>query len=107
MSESLDNGHELELRDATGRSLGVFVSNRVVQELTAERDRLRAELERVRQETQALAERVAKQDEKLAAFTAALQEYITFTPEELADLEKNGESLTEFIERMEREFGTP
>ena len=50
MADELDHTWRLELRDETGRLLGVFTANQVVEGLTAERDKLRKEVARLHAE---------------------------------------------------------
>ena len=109
MSIPLDRGHHLELRDAAGQVIGVFLVDRAVEELRAECDRLRAEvlelqktLKRTRQESKEQADQLAAREEKIAALISILNEYLGFTPAELADLDRNGITLSEIITQIEK-----
>jgi hypothetical protein len=91
----------VELRDASGRSLGFFQSEVTVREVTTERDRLREELTATRAELVALAAERDRLREELAAAQRERDEYLRWayaltpkdppiTPEELAEGQKNG-----------------
>ncbi len=112
------NGLEMgqELRDSQGRPVGVFLPADAAAGWTAEHDRLRREVERLRAETHDLkaaldaareevkdkAEVVAERDACLKSLHLLLRKDFTFTPEEIADMEKTGGPIDDIIEEMER-----
>jgi chromosome segregation ATPase len=119
MSDQISLSQQLELRDASGRTVGVYHAARVVEELTAERDRWRQEVSHLRaellslqraldgarreaEESAALAAGRVRQIEQLEGLLNLLNTYLGFTPEELADLEQNGVSLAQAIDDIER-----
>jgi hypothetical protein len=116
MSDQLSLSQQLELRDASGRTVGVYHAARVVEELTAERDRLQEEVSHLRGELLSLqrlldgARRGAEENAALAAGRARrisqleelLNTYLGFTAEEIADLEQNGVPLAQVIDEIER-----
>jgi len=114
MSDSLHETQSLELRDAAGRVLGSFVAGRALAEVAAERDRLRADVERLKAELQEARQALetarreaarieAERIESRKAIAELLKEPPTFTEEERADLERNGRPLEGLIEELERE----
>jgi hypothetical protein len=113
MSDALHETQSLELRDASGRVLGSFVAGRAVAEVTAERDQLRAEVERLKTELEAARREVAdktaieaERNQYRKALSDLLKEDLSFTDEELLDLEQNGMTLEEVIEELERKNPT-
>ena len=91
MSNIIDfsNG-AVEMRDGQGRTVRVVLA----EALTAENERLRAEVAR-------LQTAVAERDQRIESLHAILEEVAGFRPEELADLVKNGASLDQVIEELE------
>lgn len=95
MSEIIDFGSgAVEMRDGQGRTVRVVLADKVVEALTAENERLKVENAR-------LQSAVAERDQKIQSLYALLEEVAGFSPEELADLEKNGVSLDSVIEELE------
>lgn len=95
MSNIIDfSSGAVEVRDGEGRTVRVVLADKIVEGLAAENERLRAEMLRLQG---ALAER----DQKIQSLYALLEEVAGFSPEELADLEKNGASLDQVIEELE------
>jgi uncharacterized coiled-coil DUF342 family protein len=113
MSEITENGERLELRDAKGRTVGYLFVRQLVEELTAERDRLREEVRRLRDQlgqaeaealrlTQEQAKLTAERDRHLKALHELTYQEFHFTPEEIADMDRNGVELRAIIEELER-----
>ena len=90
MANTIDLGSGLELRDASDRTVGVLTPPGTIRELEAERDRLRAEVVGLQ----------AERDEYRRALFALTRKEVTFTPEELSDLEADGVSLREIIDQL-------
>ncbi len=102
MSNAVGFGQGLELRDASGRTLGVFLPDAVIKELIAERDALRKQ--------------VAEQQEKLATLKAERDSYRQtvyalwpkdvplLTEEELDEMKRNGIPFRQIIEEIELFF---
>ncbi|HWG42112.1 MAG TPA: hypothetical protein VN688_04950 [Gemmataceae bacterium] len=100
MSQLIDPTQGLELRNATsGTVLGSFISRDELQELIAERDRLRHQLAALQVE----------RDTYLTALYAFMRKEVTISEEELRDLQTNGIPLRETIDEIERivAAGTP
>lgn len=81
----------LELRDATGHTVGFLVPSLANPDLATECDRLRAELAQVRTE----------RDECREALHALIQEHPFFAPQRLMELAKNGLTLRQIIDQIE------
>lgn len=113
MSNQANAGQRLELRDPSGRTLGYYVPadefelsfgntaehsqeaeaaakrwEQVCKELTAERDRLRAEVAQIRTE----------RDQYLRSLYALIPSKFTFDQQELVALEQNGLTLDQILE---------
>jgi prefoldin subunit 5 len=95
MSNIIDfsNG-AVEMRDGQGRTVRVVLADKVADALTAEIERLKAEMARLQNV-------VAERDQTIHSLHALLEEVAGFRPEELEDLEKNGASLDRVIEELE------
>ena len=94
MSLPFDHNGGLKLCDEQGRTLGVVLATQAFQTLTAENERLKADMA-------GLQTVVAEREDKIRELYALLEEVAGFRPEELADLEKNGASLDGVIEELE------
>lgn len=92
MSQLIDPTQGLELRSGSGAVLGSFISRQELQELIAECDRLRKQLATLQ----------AERDTYLTALYALMRKEVTISPEELADLEKNGVPIEQTMEELER-----
>ena len=113
MSELSNLVQGVELQDAAGRSLGLFRPQQVVQELAAERDRLRQELAALEAKFAAITgerDRLQKElsgvsrerDQYLHSLQLLMRQDFTFTPEEIAALDREGIPLAQAIEEIER-----
>ncbi len=91
MSIPLNPNQILELRDASGQIVGFFTPEKAWKDLLAERDQLREELEKVKEE----------RDNFRISVEALMQKKITFTAEELEDLQKNGLSFEQVMEEIQ------
>jgi predicted RNase H-like nuclease (RuvC/YqgF family) len=87
------------------------LATKVLQELTAERDQLRQEADRLRAEAAELrrALEAAQQEVRDKAAIVAerdlyLRELEAFWREKIADMDKNGVDLGEFITELERDL---
>jgi predicted nuclease with TOPRIM domain len=94
MSVPFDLNGGLKLCEEQGRTVGVFVADQTFQKLTAENERLKAEMAR-------LQTTVAERENRIESLYVLLEEVAGFRPEELADLEKNGASLDGVIEELD------
>jgi hypothetical protein len=116
MSESIDLNGGLELRDRQGRTVGVVLPSAEAAELTAERDRLRQEVERLRAEALEMkraldaAREELKDKAEIARYSElyrkALQviyakEAPPITAEDIAEADKHGMTLDQFIHELE------
>lgn len=94
------------------------LAKKVVQELTAERDRLREEVNRLRAEAAELrgalevAQRevrdkaaiVVERDCYLEALHGLLAKDVLITPEDIAEMDKNGVDIADIIAEIEADF---
>lgn len=105
MSDHVNGENRQELRDSSGRALGTFVPSPVFQELAAERDGFRAEVEQLRQRLAAeQAKRVAAEEERDGYLKALMLEVPPLTAEEVADMDRNGVELGQIIAELEEEW---
>jgi hypothetical protein len=116
MSNQVNPGQRLELRDASGRVLGYYVPasefelrfgnaaehspqakaeqkpwEQICKELTEERDRLRVEVAEIRTE----------RDQYLRSLYALIPSRFNFDEQELAALEQNGLTLDQILEDIQ------
>src|SRR5437879_3800519 len=91
MSIPIKLDQEVELRDSAGKTVAYVVPASLLKELREELDRLRKELENV----------CTKRDEYRDGLICMMKDYITFTPEELADAEKNGLSFDQLMAEIQ------
>ncbi len=89
MALPIDPGLRVELRDASGETLRVFISREAVAELTAERDRLRQESRKLQEELALLCEvnkaLAQERDQYVRSLRALTEDYFGVTEENLAD----------------------
>jgi septal ring factor EnvC (AmiA/AmiB activator) len=118
MSNQIDLSQRVEIRYATGDTVGIVLAPNAVQELTAERDQLREETSRLRIQVAELrraleeAQRevrdktaiVAERDQLLRSLHALLAKDVQITPEDIAELDKNGVDLADLIAEIEADF---
>ncbi|HEY7157874.1 MAG TPA: hypothetical protein VH575_28205 [Gemmataceae bacterium] len=104
MSDQFDLSQKLELRDATGHTIAIFWAQKAVQELTAERDRLRAEVAELRQMLDAARQELRDKAAIVAERDLYLRELEEFWAERIAEADKNGTDLGEFIVELERDL---
>lgn len=93
-------------------------ATKVVQELTAERDQLRQEVDRYRaevtelrralkeaqQEVRDKAALMAERDSYLQALHGLLGKDVLITPEDIAELDKNGVDIADVIAEIETDY---
>jgi hypothetical protein len=91
MSLPLKLDQEFELRDSTGKIVAYLAPASIMQHLKNEIERLREELENVK----------AQRDRYQAGMIGLMKEFVTFTPEEIADMDKNGLSFEQLMEQLE------
>jgi hypothetical protein len=106
MLDQLDLSQRLELRDAAGRTVGVVLASQAIEGLTAEREQLRAETVRLRAEVGELKRALACAEQEAKDYLKSLyallkKEDVRFEPEELAELDRNGVPLNQFIAELE------
>jgi hypothetical protein len=101
-----------------GAALDGGVPPQAVEELTAERDRLRAETVRLEAEVEELRRALAASREDAKAQAALAERWqkdwrdvyallppeLRIDPQEIADMEKNGLSLNDLLHDIDREF---
>ncbi|HEV3081119.1 MAG TPA: hypothetical protein VGY66_15175 [Gemmataceae bacterium] len=100
MPNQIDLGQTLELRDASGSTLGYFLSaqerkewERTCQELRQECHRLQAELAKLKGE----------RDQYLKSLYSLTRKPVSFDAEELASMEKNYIRVDELTNELELE----
>jgi septal ring factor EnvC (AmiA/AmiB activator) len=115
-----ESDQRLEMRDASGRTVGYclpvqeferqFGNGTRVQQLEREQQRLQQLVRELTEERDRLREALKARDWQCAAYRksvlALTRSDFTFTEEELRDLEQNGGSLSEVIAELERAEGT-
>lgn len=118
MSNQIDLSQRVEIRYATGDTVGIVLAPEAVRELTAERDQLREETNRLRVQVaelrRALEEAqfeacdkagiVAERDQYLRSLHALLAKDVQITPEDIAEMDKNGVDFGAIVEEIENEM---
>jgi predicted RNase H-like nuclease (RuvC/YqgF family) len=118
VSNQIDLSQRVEIRYATGDTVGIVLAPNAVQELTAERDQLREESNRLRAEVAELrraleeakrevrdkADIVAERDQYLRSLHALLAKDVQITAEDIAELDKNGVDVADVIAEIETDF---
>lgn len=112
MSNQIDLSQRMEIRNATGDTVGIVLAPKAVQELTTERDQLREETNRLRVEVTELkraldeAQRAVRDKDAIEAERDLyLRELEEFWTEKIAETQKNGADFREFIAELERDLG--
>lgn len=101
MSHPIEIPQRVQLLDASGQVTGSYVPEGVLQQLLAERDRLLDEIKRLQQ---TLKQAEADRDRLRRSFEAMEQDYAPLLKRELEDAEKNGVTLGQFIDELERDL---
>lgn len=111
MSDQIDLSQNLELRDAAGHTVGIVLPQKAAQDLTAERDQLRAEVSRLGAEVAELRQALetARQEaHDKAAIMAERDRYLQaledLWAEKIADMDKNGREFGELIAEIEHDL---
>jgi predicted nucleic acid-binding Zn-ribbon protein len=112
MSDLFSLSHNLELRDPAGHTVGIVLPAKAAQELTGERDELRAEVDRLHAELTEL-QRALDQARQEASDKAAvvaerdrcLEHLEMFWAEKIAGMDENAVDFGEFIAELERDLG--
>jgi regulator of replication initiation timing len=116
MTQQLNLTLPMELHNSSGQPVAVLMDKRSVEELKAERDRLQEEVTRLRGENldlkraldaarEGLKEKAtitAERDRYLEILFGIFGEDFGFTPEAIADMDKNGVPLQLIIEELEQ-----
>jgi hypothetical protein len=97
MSKPIDLGQPLELRDASGSTLGYFLSAGERKHWEEQCQRLREECQRLRLD---VAKVTAERDQYLRSVYALTRKAVSFAPEELAEMEKNEVDIEQLLQEI-------
>jgi hypothetical protein len=100
MSKPIKLDETLVLRDASGAALRIFVPEDALNELLAESDRLRQQVAEQQKQIDALQEDCNGYLQTIFALLPRSE--VSFTREELVDLERNGVSMRQVVEEVEK-----
>jgi chromosome segregation ATPase len=115
MSSPIKLNETLELRDASGATLRIFVPEDALNELLTERDRLRQQVADLQEKIQGLQKAVEQAEQQrhsaeddrdgyLEALYLRTRKEISFTEEELKDLRENGLTPDQVLAELEKTF---
>jgi DNA repair exonuclease SbcCD ATPase subunit len=104
MADMINLDQKLEVRDASGKTVGFFLSESTLRELMAEQDRMRQELARLRQ----IQEELEKEREEYQMSCTALGEMYQAAMEMVDPkaLEQRSTSFDRLIQELDNKAGT-
>ena len=110
MSIPINLDQKLELRDASGSTVGFVLPEQFLRDLLAERDALRKEVAELQEQLTALRDRAARVEAERDGYLESLhfltrKDVVPFTEQELADLQKNGMPFDQIIPEIEQIVG--
>ncbi|HEY7428357.1 MAG TPA: hypothetical protein VH682_29260 [Gemmataceae bacterium] len=102
MSDQIDLSQRLELRYATGDMVGIVLTPKAVQDLTAERDRLREEVSQLRKQLDEAQRQIALLEQDWQSMFRLLPRELQVTEEEMREAIQNSVPFEKLIEELEQ-----
>lgn len=106
MTQAMNPSPQLELRDASGTSIGIYLHEQSVRDLRAENTRLQRELQAVREQVQKLQAQLAQTEAERQVHAHALS-YLTehpdmlFSRQEMEETVETGFTFREILTQLE------
>lgn len=94
-STALSNGEQLQLCDANGRLVGVFLAPAALEQMNAERDRLTREVEELRNQLEKSQRQVALLEEDWQSMFRLLPKELQVTEEDIREIQRDPHTFEE------------
>jgi predicted nuclease of restriction endonuclease-like RecB superfamily len=101
-SISLNNVEQLQLRDGTGRLLGVFLTPTILEQMNAERERLAKEVAELRKQLDEAQRRVAVLEQDWHSMFRLLPRELQVSEEDIREALQNRIPLEKLIQELEQ-----
>lgn len=101
-STALNNGEQLQLCDANGRIVGVFVSPATLEQMNAERERLVKEIGELRKQLDENQRQVALLEQDWQSMFRLLPKELQVTEEDMREALQNSIPLDKLIQELEQ-----
>lgn len=101
-SAALSNGEQLQLCDANGRIVGVFLSPATLEQMSAERERLAKEVEELRKQLDKTQREVAFLEQDWHSMFRLLPKELQVTEEDMREALQNSMPLEKLIQELEQ-----
>ncbi len=102
MSDQIDLSQRLELRYATGDTVGIVLTPKAVQDLTAERDRLREEVGQLRKQLDEAQRQIALLEQDWQSMFRLLPRELQVTEEDIREAQRNSHTIDEVLQMLEQ-----
>jgi predicted nucleic acid-binding Zn-ribbon protein len=102
MSDPIDLSQRLEQLYATGDMVGIVLTPKAIQDLTAERDRLREEVSQLRKQLEEAQRQIALLEQDWQSMFRLLPRELQVTEEDIAEAQRNGIPLEKIIQELEQ-----
>src|SRR5579884_1750676 len=102
-STALNNGEQLQLCDAKGRVVGVFLSPATLEQMNAERERLVKEIGELRKQLDEAQRQVALLEQDWHSMFRLLPKELQVTEEDIREIQRDPHTFEEILELFEQD----
>ncbi len=101
-STALNNGEQLQLCDAKGRVVGVFLPPATLEQMNAERERLVKEIGELRKQLDEAQRQVALLEQDWHSMFRLLPKELQVTEEDIREIQRDPHTFEEILEMFEQ-----
>jgi hypothetical protein len=101
-STTLNNGEQLQLCDANGRVIGVFLTPAALEEINAERERSMKEISELRKQLDESQRQVALLEQDWQSMFRLLPKELQVTEEDIREIQRDPHTFEEILEMFEQ-----
>jgi predicted nucleic acid-binding Zn-ribbon protein len=99
---ALNNGEQLQLCDANGRIVGVFLTPAALEQMNVERERLAKEVEELRKQLDEGQRQIALLEEDWHSMFRLLPKELQVTEEDIREIQRDPHTFEEILEMFEQ-----